>query len=213
MAEKEQQQGYPLAPANGYSRSDQEAGRSMSDEERRQKRKKWALYIIAFIIFQTGVIVFFSMTVMKFRTPKFRVRSAPSFETFDTQASSFNVMMNTQLGIKNTNFGPYKYGNSTVLFYYRGTQIGSVFIPKSKANFRRTKKLNVAVSLVAPTTLASNSEWTSDISSGILPLTSTSRLSGKIEIMFIFKKKRSVNMNCTMDLNISAKQLQNIKCK
>ena len=210
MAEKAQ--GYPVAPANGYARSDEEAGRS-SDEERRQKRKKWALYIIAFVIFQTGIIVLFSMTVMKFRTPKFRVRSATSFENFDTQASSFNVVMNTQLGIKNTNFGPFKYGNNTVAFYYRGTQIGSVFIPKSKANFRRTKKLNVAVSLVAPTNLASNSEWTNDVSSGIVPLTSTSRLSGKIEIMFIFKKKRSVNMNCTMDLNISTKQLQNIKCK
>ena len=210
MAEKAQ--GYPVAPANGYARSDEEAGRS-SDEERRQKRKKWALYIIAFVIFQTGIIVLFSMTVMKFRTPKFRVRSVTSFENFDTQASSFNVVMNTQLGIKNTNFGPFKYGNSTVAFYYKGTQIGSVFIPKSKANFRRTKKLNVAVSLVAPTNLASNSEWTNDVSSGIVPLTSTSRLSGKIEIMFIFKKKRSVNMNCTMDLNISTKQLQNIKCK
>ncbi|XP_057463853.1 uncharacterized protein LOC130753704 [Actinidia eriantha] len=214
MAEKAQQQGYPLAPANGYARSDQEAGRSHSDDElRRQKRKKWALYIIAFIIFQTGVIVFFSMTVMKFRTPKFRVRSATSFDTFDVQPSSFNVMMNTQFGIKNTNFGPYKYNNSTVYFYYRGTQIGSVFIPKSKANFRRIKKLNVAVSLVAPTSLFSNSEWTNDVSSGIVPLTTTSRLSGKIEIMFVFKKKKSINMNCTMDLNISAKQLQNIKCK
>ncbi|PSS04407.1 Late embryogenesis abundant protein [Actinidia chinensis var. chinensis] len=214
MAEKAQQQGYPLAPANGNARSDQEAGRSHSDDElRRQKRKKWALYIIAFIIFQTGVIVFFSMTVMKFRTPKFRVRSATSFDTFDVQPSSFNVMMNTQFGIKNTNFGPYKYSNSTVYFYYRGTQIGTVFIPKSKANFRRIKKLNVAVSLVAPTSLISNSEWTNDVSSGIVPLTSTSRLSGKIEIMFVFKKKKSINMNCTMDLNISAKQLQNIKCK
>ncbi|GFY84201.1 hypothetical protein Acr_03g0009750 [Actinidia rufa] len=190
MAEKAQQQGYPLAPANGYSRSDEEAGRSMSDEERCQKRKKWALYIIAFVIFQTGIIVLFSMTVMKFRTPKFRLRSATSFETFDTQASSFNVMMNTQLGIKNTNFGPFKYGNSTVAFYYRGTQIGSVFIPKSKANFRRTKKLNVVVSLIAPTNLASNSEWTNDVSSGIVPLTSTSRLSGKIEIMFIYSRRR-----------------------
>ncbi|XP_057463851.1 late embryogenesis abundant protein At1g64065-like [Actinidia eriantha] len=214
MAEKAQQQGYPLAPANGYARSDAEASRSQSDDElRRQKRKKWALYIIAFVIFQTGVIVFFSMTVMKFRTPKFRVRPVNSFETFDVQPSSFNMRMNTQLGVKNTNFGPFKYGNSNVYFYYRGTQVGSAIIPKSKANFRRTKKVNIAVDLIAPTSQASNSELTADVSSGIVPLTSTSRLSGKIEIMFIFKKKKSVNMNCTMDLNISAKQLQNIKCK
>ncbi|PSS04408.1 Late embryogenesis abundant protein [Actinidia chinensis var. chinensis] len=211
MAEKMKQQGYPMASANGYARSDEETGRSPSDEEHCQKRKKWALYIIAFVIFQTGVIVFFSMTVMKFRTPKFCVRSATSFDTFDVQPSSFNLRMNTQLGIKNTNFGPYKYGNSTIYFYYKGTQVGSAFIPKSKANFQRTKKVNVAVDLVAPTSL--NSKLANDLNSGILPLTSQSKLNGKIEIMFLFKKKRSINMNCTIYLNISTKQLQNIKCK
>ncbi|XP_057466614.1 uncharacterized protein LOC130756147 [Actinidia eriantha] len=156
------------------------------------------------------------MTVMKFRTPKFRVRSSSSFDTFDIQSSvnnSFNLRMNAQFGIKNTNFGPYKYDNTTVTFFYKGTPVGSTVLRKSKADFRRTKKVNFAVDLVTPTELASNSELASDISSGILPLTSQSRLSGKIEIMFIFKKKRATNMNCTMEVNIAAKALQNIKCK
>ncbi|GFZ06422.1 hypothetical protein Acr_18g0005920 [Actinidia rufa] len=141
MAEKAQQQGYPLAPANGYARSDAEASRSQSDDElRRQKRKKWALYIIAFVIFQTGVIVFFSMTVMKFRTPKFRVRLANSFETFDVQPSSFNLRMNTQFGIKNTNFGPFKYGNSTVYFYYKGNTSWKCHYPQVESQFSKNQK-------------------------------------------------------------------------
>ena len=183
------------------------------DSERRRKQKKWALYIIAFIIFQTGIIVLFTMTVMKFRTPKFRVRSSSSFDTFETVNNSFNLMMNAQFGIKNTNFGPYKYDNTTVTFFYKDTPVGSTILRKSKADFRRTKKVNFAVDLVTPTELTGNSELASDISSGILPLTSQSRLSGKIEIMFIFKKRRATNMNCTMDVNIAAKTLQNIKCK
>ncbi|GFY83303.1 hypothetical protein Acr_03g0000770 [Actinidia rufa] len=213
MAEREQKAGYPLAPSNGYGRSDEEA--MNSDELRRQKRKKWALYIIAFVIFQTGIIVLFTFTVMKFRTPKFRMRPASSFDTFDVQTATplFNLRMNTQYGIKNTNFGPFKYGNTSVHFYYKGTEVGSTTIRKSKANFRSTKKVNVQVNLVMPASLASNSELANDLNAGILPLTSQSRVNGKVEIMFIFKKKRSANLNCTMEVNISTKSLQNVKCK
>ena len=213
MAEKEQPAGHPLAPTNGYSRSDEEAARASDRELRNKKRKKWAIYIIVFIIFQCGVIALFTLTVMKFRTPKFRMRSVNSLETINAQASSFNAKLSTELGIKNTNFGPYKYGASNVVFHYKGEQVGSAIIPKSKADFRRTKKVKVEVDLTAPPSRAGSSEWASAINSGVLPLTSQSRLTGKIEIMFIFKKKRAINMNCTMDLHISSKQLQNINCK
>ncbi|XP_057489712.1 uncharacterized protein LOC130775611 [Actinidia eriantha] len=192
MAEREQKAGYPLAPSNGYGRSDEEA--MNSDELRRQKRKKWALYIIAFVIFQTGIIVLFTFTVMKFRTPKFRMRPASSFDTFDVQTTTplFNLRMNAQFGIKNTNSAPL-----------------STATPPSIS----TIKVNVQVNLVMPASLASNSELANDLNTGILPLTSQSRVNGKVEIMFIFKKKRSANLNCTMEVNTSTKSLQNVKCK
>ncbi|XP_057466641.1 late embryogenesis abundant protein At1g64065-like [Actinidia eriantha] len=217
MADNDQQV-HPMPPQsyNPHPKHDEESSTTNESKElRRQKQKKWALYIIAFVIFQTGIIVLFTFTVMKFRTPKFRVRSASSFDTFDVQQAtpSFNLRMNAQLGVRNTNFGPFKYGNTTIHFYYKGTEVGSTTVRKSKANFRSTKKVNVPVDLVMPNNIASNSDLASDISSGILPLTSQSRLSGKVEIMFIFKKKRTANMNCTMEVNILTKQLQNIKCK
>ncbi|XP_058181456.1 late embryogenesis abundant protein At1g64065-like [Rhododendron vialii] len=186
----------------------------MYDKElRRQKHKKWLLYAVAFIIFQSAIIALFTLTIMKVRNPKFRVRSA-SFDTIEipTANTSFNFNSNVQLGIKNTNFGPYKYDNSTITFYYGDTEVGSATISKSKAQFRRTKKFNVAVSL-ASTNLAANSQLATDIGSGIVPLSSQSKLTGKVELMLIFKKKKSVNMNCTMEINISARSLQNIVCK
>ncbi|GFY83301.1 hypothetical protein Acr_03g0000750 [Actinidia rufa] len=136
MAEKEQQAYHPAA-ANGYSRNDAETGGVDSKELRRQKQKKWALYIIAFVIFQTGIIVLFTFTVMKFRTPKFRVRHSKSFDTFDVQPAtpSFNMRMNAQFGVKNTNFGPFKYGNTTVTFYYKGIEVGSTTVRKVESQF------------------------------------------------------------------------------
>ncbi|XP_057489714.1 late embryogenesis abundant protein At1g64065-like [Actinidia eriantha] len=216
MADSDQQV-HPMPQSyNPQSKYDQESTTTNEAKElRRQKQKKWALYIIAFVIFQTGIIVLFTFTVMKFRTPKFRVRPSSSFDTFDIQPAtpSFNMRLNAQLGVRNTNFGPFKYGNTTITFYYKGTEVGSATVRKSKVNFRSTKKVNVPVDLVMPATLASNSDLASDLSYGILPLTSQSKLSGKVEIMFIFKKKKTASMNCTMEVNISTKELQNIKCK
>ncbi|KAI8540410.1 hypothetical protein RHMOL_Rhmol09G0261600 [Rhododendron molle] len=211
MAENDQQV-HPMPP---QSQHDVEtATTEQSKELRRQKKKKWLLYGIAFVVFQTGIIALFSLTIMKVRNPKFRVRSA-TFDTFDvvqTTNPSFNFRTNVALGIKNTNFGPYKYDDSTMYFYYGETEVGSAIIPKSKAQFRRTKKFTVALDL-ASTDLAANSQLESDINSGIVPLSSRSKLSGKVELMLIFKKKKSVDMDCTMEVNILTQELQNVRCK
>ncbi|XP_059627404.1 late embryogenesis abundant protein At1g64065-like [Cornus florida] len=208
MAEKEQQPGHNSATPYNYGRADEE---SQTKELKRQKRKKLILYIAAFVVFQTIVIAIFSLTVMKVKTPKFRVRAA-SFETFSVTASSFDMRMNARVGVKNTNFGPYKFDDGTITFFYRGVEVGNAFVPKSTAKFQSTKRFNVAINL-SSTTLPTNSELGSDFNSGILPLSCTSRLTGKVELMLVMKKKKATNMNCTMEVNIATQQLQNLKCK
>ncbi|XP_058181450.1 uncharacterized protein LOC131299894 [Rhododendron vialii] len=123
---------------NSIPRSDEEATTFYAKELYRQKHKKWLLYGVALIFFQTGIILLFSMTVMKVRNPKFlfRVRSA-TFDTYDipTTNTSFTLKTNIALEIKNTNFGPYKYDSSTIYFYYGEVELGSAVILKSKAQF------------------------------------------------------------------------------
>ncbi|KAI8540422.1 hypothetical protein RHMOL_Rhmol09G0262800 [Rhododendron molle] len=215
MADKEQEAYHPAA-ANGYTRSGEEGTTFDAKELRRQKHKKWLLYGLAFVIFQTGIIVLFSLTVMKVRTPRFHVRSGvlSSVQTDGTtNPPSNNLMLNAVLGVKNTNFGPYKYKNSTIYFFYNGTRVGSAEIPDSKAGFRATKKINVAANLVDPAASGNSTELMFNIlNSGTLPLIGQSTLNGKVELMFIFKKKKAINLNCTMDVDIPTKELKNIQC-
>ncbi|KAG5542391.1 hypothetical protein RHGRI_022057 [Rhododendron griersonianum] len=84
--------------------------------------------------------------------------------------------MNAVLGIKNTNFGPYKYDSTTVYFYNDGIQVGSAIIPKSKASFQPTKKINVLVNLVSPTNLTWSSPMGMDIDGRLISLTIKSEL-------------------------------------
>ncbi|KAI3458078.1 hypothetical protein Pfo_014741 [Paulownia fortunei] len=206
MAEKEQQSPYPMAPTNGYARSDTEAAAAHDARElRKKKRNKCLLYIVLFAIFQTGVILIFALTVMKIRTPKFRVRSA-TFTNFNvgTPASpSLRTNMNAELTVRNANFGRYKYRDTTVVFLYRGTQVGQVFVPNSRANWRSTKDFDVQA----------NSQLASDLSAGVVPLTSQANMRGRVELMFVMRRNRSTNMNCSMEIVTATQQLRNIVCK
>ncbi|KAH6770913.1 hypothetical protein C2S52_015716 [Perilla frutescens var. hirtella] len=202
---------------NPYGRVDEEVAEVAQRDERRRKRLKCFAYLAAFIVFQTAVFLIFGLTIMKFRTPKFRVRSAAFADNFDvvtTTSPSFNIRMVAELGLKNANFGRYKYQNGTVEFYYRATKVGEASVPSGRAKARSTKKFNVTVDLSSDSIPAG--ELTALFGSGgpaVIPLTSRSAVRGKVEIMKIMKKNKSSNMNCTMQINVPSKQLQNLSCR
>lgn len=220
MAGRETHSPQPLVPgpANGtYIRSDEEAARKDSRELRRQKRKKCLLYFIAFVIFQTAVILVFILTIMKLRTPRFRVRSGATFDQFVVRNQtnpSFDFTMTAQLGVKNANFGKYKYQNTAVQFFYGESPVGEALIRKSSVGWRTTKKFNVVVNLNSSNLPSSaNSQLGTDLSIGFLRLTSQAEMRGKVALVFIFNKKKSTKMNCTMDVIIATRQVDNISCE
>ncbi|KAL3738228.1 hypothetical protein ACJRO7_019709 [Eucalyptus globulus] len=216
MAEKNQNQYHP-PESNGYHRSDQESVPTMEDEEaKRKKRMKWTIGIIAFVIFQVVQALFFVLVIMKFKSPKFRVAEFDvQTLTTGTQASpSFNLSFVAPIRVKNTNWGPFKYDASTVDFTYEGVQVGQAIIPKSKANFKSTKKINVNVTLSSVNLPSDvNSTLGSDLSAGVINLSSQGELRGKVTVMFMFKKRKTSLMNCTMAINTSTKAVQSLSCQ
>ncbi|KAK3429372.1 hypothetical protein EUGRSUZ_E00801, partial [Eucalyptus grandis] len=145
----------------------------MDEEAKRKKRMKWTIGIIAFVIFQVVQALFFVLVIMKFKSPKFRV-SEFDIQTLNvgTQASPlFDMSFAAPIRVKNTNWGPFKYDATTVDFTYGGVQVGQAAIPKSKANFKSTKKIDVNVTL-SSNTLPSTSNLGSELSSGIITLNS-----------------------------------------
>ncbi|KAK3429359.1 uncharacterized protein LOC104446081 [Eucalyptus grandis] len=196
-----------------FYRKDQES-QQLTDEERRKKRMKWTIGITAFVIFQVVQALFFVLVIMKFKSPKFRVGEF-DIQSLNagTQASpSFDMTFVAPIRIKNTNWGPFKYDATTVNFVYGGVQVGEVAIPKSKANFKSTKKIDANVTLNF-TNLPSDSTLGSELSSGVITLNSQGELKGKVTVMFMFKKNKTSQMNCTMAIDVSAKALKSLSCR
>ncbi|XP_030470188.1 uncharacterized protein LOC115688502 [Syzygium oleosum] len=191
---------------------DHEALHAMDDEEaRRKKRRKWTIGIIAFVIFQVVQGLFFVLVIMKFRSPKFRIAPPDMIQTLTvgTPASpSFDMSFMAPIQIKNTNWGPFKYDATTIYFTSHGVPVGQVYIPKSKANFKSTKKIDVGVYLkLDSSNSTSNPGLGIDLSSGVISLNSGGEITGKVTVMFMFKKKKTSVMDCSMTILVPARQV------
>ncbi|GFZ13540.1 hypothetical protein Acr_23g0019250 [Actinidia rufa] len=161
--------------------------------EGNRNKAKCLVYIAAFVLVQMAIIVAFSLTVMRIKSLKvqFGAVSVKSMSTINTTTvPSFNMRLMTQFTVKSTNFGHFKYGNSTVTLLYGGTPVGTAVIPMGRAKARQTRKVNIAID-ISSDQLSSDTNLGNDINSGVLILTSEARLSGKVHLMKIIKKKKS----------------------
>ncbi|XP_061995606.1 late embryogenesis abundant protein At1g64065-like [Rosa rugosa] len=210
MAEKKQE-AYPFAPyANGQAmaRSDAKSSRAHSDDElRRKKRIKCLIYIVVFAVFQIIVITVLALTVMRVKSPKFRIQAITVEELNTTSNPSLTMRFIAEVSVKNPNFGRYKYDQTSISFIYKGTQVGDAVVPQETARTKATRKTIVSG---AVTTI--NSNLASDISSGSMTLSTYSKINGKVYLMNMIKKKKSAEMKCTMIVNLTTKQVHDIKC-
>ncbi|XP_075645636.1 late embryogenesis abundant protein At1g64065-like [Castanea sativa] len=200
-----------------YPKADEELATPTFDskEFRRKNRIKLAINIAAFLVLQIIVSLVFSLIVTRFRTPKVTLGMTMvtfyNVNTSTTQTSpSFDMSFTTQVRVKNTNFGLYEYDSTNATFMYQGVTVAQVTIPNGKAGLRSTKKVSVTVN-VNSNALPSNTSLTSELSAGFLILNSHAEFSGKVVLMFVMKKK-SAEMNCTMSIDLSTKEVQAMSC-
>ncbi|KAM5572321.1 hypothetical protein ABKV19_012404 [Rosa sericea] len=193
---------------------DEETHPFHADEERkRQKRIKMYKYIGIFIVFQIVVMTVFGLTVMKVKTPKIRLDNIyVQSLTANAATPSFDMNFAAQIRVRNTNWGPYKFEAGVVTFMYAGLPVGQVYIPDGKAGMRSTKKIDVMVS-VSSASLPGNTMLGTELNNGLLMLTSTARVTGKVELMLIMKKRKSADMMCSMVFNVATKTVQNLECE
>ncbi|XP_068305136.1 late embryogenesis abundant protein At1g64065-like [Pyrus communis] len=202
MAEKYSHMG----PVPVLHRRDEESAVYLQSEElRRQKRRMMYKYIGIFLVVHIIVITIIALTVMKVNSLKVNVQSLNS----DPTTPSFDTSFTTQVCVKNTNWGSCKFDAGTVTFLHQGVTIGQVSIPKGQAGMRSTKKVSVTVSLNSH----GSSNLGSELKSGMLTLSSQAKLSGKVKLFLIMKKKKSATMNCTVTIDLSTKTVKTLKCK
>ena len=178
-----------------------------------RRNSKCLAYVAAFIVFQTIIILVFALTVMKIKSPKVRFGTVAveNFTPSTTNSSSFDMRLVAQVAIKNTNFGHFKYDSSNVTILYGGMPVGEAVIAEGRTKARKTQRFDVSVDITSDK-LSGNTNLTNDIRSGYLKLSSQAKLSGKVQLMKVIKKKKSGEMSCTMTVNLAQRAIQDLKC-
>ncbi|PRQ17572.1 putative Late embryogenesis abundant protein, LEA-14 [Rosa chinensis] len=176
-----------------------------------QKNRKCFAYIGIFIVFQIIVMTVFGLTVMKIKTPSVRLRSVTVQTLESTSNTSFTATLIAEVTVKNKNFGSYRFDATKANVTYGDVTLGSGDIIKSRAGLKKTKRLNVTIDVNSSG--VSDNSLATELTSGNVTLTALSRVTGKVSLMGMMKKRKTANMNCSMIVNVPNKVVYDLTCK
>ncbi|KAL6181888.1 hypothetical protein ACLB2K_048536 [Fragaria x ananassa] len=173
-----------------------------------QKNKKCFAYIGIFIVFQIIVMTVFGLTVMKIKTPSVRLRSVTVDSIGSTSNSTSSFTLIAEVAVKNKNFGSYKFDATTANVTYGSVTLGRGDIAKARAGLKKTKRFNVTIDVSS-----SDSSLATQLAAGNVTLTALSRVTGKVSLMGMMKKRKTANMNCSMIVDVPKKVVYDLTCK
>lgn len=171
-----------------------------------------AIFLLLLVI----VIVILAFTVFKVKDPKITTNSF-TLTNLDLIVSpmSNNVNVNMTLlidmSIKNPNSASFKFGNTTTTIYYHGVTVAEAWIPPGLVKARRTSRMNVTADVLADR-LASSPDLMIDVRSGHMTMNTYTMIAGRVKVLII-KKHVKLRMNCTVNVNISSRTIQDIHCR
>ncbi|XAR55702.1 hypothetical protein NMG60_11035870 [Bertholletia excelsa] len=181
----------------------------------RKRARNICLVVTAVILGIVLLLVILGLTVFK---PKRPVTTVNSVALKDLRLSiditklsvHLNITLDVHVSIKNRNKVGFKYSNSSVFIKYRGDVVGEAPVPAGEMSAGKTVPMNLTVTVMADR-LLSKSELYSDVISGSLPLSTYTRVSGKVRVLF-FKIHVVSSTTCDIDIDIGDRKVANQIC-
>lgn len=154
--------------------------------------------------------------MLPFKSPKVHISHITTqnlhYET--APLASLNTTMVVEIQVYNKNFGHFKFQNSSATLLYRNITIGMANIYGGRVEGRERKRMNVSLQVRANKLLSNyNFNLSSDIDSGLVKLSSHAKLKGEVRLLNVIKRHRIAGMNCTMNLNLTSQEVQDLLCQ
>ncbi|KAK4804470.1 hypothetical protein SAY86_004287 [Trapa natans] len=177
----------------------------------------------AFLLIQAVVILVLIFTLFRVRDPIININriiiTSLEGQAMNNNGSNIpitkpgvNMSLIADVSIKNPNFASFRYSNTTTALYYHEIVVGEALGPPGRTRPGRTSRMNITVDII-PDKLMSSPNLTSDLNWGVLPMSSYSRIPGRVKMLSIINKHVIVKMSCSIAVNISSQTIQDQKCK
>ncbi|KAD4384651.1 hypothetical protein R6Q59_011203 [Mikania micrantha] len=173
--------------------------------------------ITAIVLIISVVMLVLGFTVLHVKNPKIKMNSVTiiglnQVNSSELLASDANVTVIADVSIKNPNVAAFKFEKPNSSLSYRGSVVGVADVPSGVAKARRTMRLNVTF-VVRVAEIAGKQEFVGDLTAGMLPVESYTKIDGRVKILNTVKRKVAVTMNCSISVDVTSQQILSQRCK
>ncbi|BBN15998.1 protein MpLEA-like55 [Marchantia polymorpha subsp. ruderalis] len=168
--------------------------------------------LLAFVI----LILILSFTVFKAKDPRITV-TGMSLQSFAASLDPIrlswrlDVSLHLNVTVRNPNVASFKYENSSTYLFYRGLEVGRAAIPAGKVEAKKSSEFSTYLEIKA-VDVPNDANLTGDVTAGIIPVSTYSRIRGRLNVINIFKRHAISTSDCSANLIISNTTLRDFKC-
>ncbi|KAF0919073.1 hypothetical protein E2562_028293 [Oryza meyeriana var. granulata] len=154
------------------------------------------------------VILALALTVFKVKDPELTMNRV-TLEDFGTDLGterhpvSVNATLNADVSIKNPNVASFRFDRSETEFYYAAETVGVAYAPDGEVGAGRTVRMNVTLDVLADR-ISPKVNLTYLIFGQDYNLTSYTEISGRVNVLGIYKRNLDIKMNCSITLEVGA---------
>lgn len=188
----------------------------MDSDDKRRRNRRCCLIIAAVLIGLALLLSLLGATVFKARRPITAVNSVALRNadiSFDALRMNFhlNISLDAAISVTNPNKVGFRFSDSSAFVDYRGQVVGQAPIPAGKIAAGGTLPMNLTLTLMADRFLANSQSVFSDLISGTLPLSTNTRISGKVTVLF-FKVHVVSYASCNLNISVVSRKIVNTDC-
>ncbi|KAI3792364.1 hypothetical protein L2E82_06241 [Cichorium intybus] len=173
--------------------------------------------ITAVIVIIATVMLVLGFTVLHVKTPKIKMNSVEIIgldrvNSTDILMGTANLTVVADVSVKNTNVESFKFEAFNSSLMYHEAVVGVADVPGGVIKARRTLRLNLMYEMIMAK-IAEDPQLRSDLTVGNMTVRSYTRINGKVNILNIIKREVTVNMNCSIVVNVLSRQIFDQDCK
>lgn len=187
---------------------------------RRHKRAFTCGGICACFVVLLGIVILvLALVVFKAKQPVIHIDSI-TLETLsisggnsseNLSGTSVNLTLGVGVSVYNPNHASFKYTNSTSYMYYREMELGEAPIPAGQIGAKGTETLSTILKLNASRVLT-NPNLLSDYLAGSFPITTSAEVSGRVNVLNVFKRHAKSFSLCSLSIVVSTRSVENMTC-
>ncbi|KAK4365437.1 hypothetical protein RND71_016795 [Anisodus tanguticus] len=189
------------------------------NKRRRRRCIKCCGCCTATMLILVVVMLVLGFTIFRVHKPTIRMNSVKidglnylMTSSSTTLQPNVNLTVSADVSVKNRNSASFKFNEATTSLFYDDVVIGEALTPPGTAKARRTLRMNVTAEIMVEKIL-SIPRLGSDLKSGELPVSTYTRINGRINILNIMKKNAEIKLNCIMMVDLKYQYVRDIDCK